>query len=137
MTNAFGDVTFTYHDTNGAGDDTITARFTDGDGTLRSATAHKHWVGPADTTKPSCGSMVVRRNSNPGGHDEADVTISDGGSGIASITNFTVTNGTASIPAFSPGAASVTVTVIKTVQGFTTRFEFDVTDVAGNTTHCV
>ena len=89
----------------------------------------------ADATKPSCGSFVVRRN--PGGHDEADVTITDAGSGIASITNFTVTNGTASIPAFSPGASSVTVTAIKATQGVTTFFEFDVTDVAGNTTHCV
>jgi hypothetical protein len=130
-----GDVTFTYHDTNGAGDDTITASFTDGGGSLRSATAHKHWVGAPDTTKPSCGSLVVHRH--PGGHDEADVTISDAGSGIASITNFIVTNGSASIPAFSPGAASVTVTAIKTVQGVNTHFEFDVTDVAGNTTHCV
>jgi hypothetical protein len=90
-----------------------------------------------DTTKPSCGSMVVRRDSSPGGHDEADVTVSDGGSGIASITNFTVTNGSASIPPFTPGAASVTVTAIKSVQGVNTHFEFDVTDVAGNTTHCV
>jgi hypothetical protein len=86
-----------------------------------------------DTTKPSCGSLVVHR----GAHDTADVTVSDAGSGIASITNFTVTNGSASIPAFSPGAPSVAVTANKTVQGVNTHFEFDVTDVAGNTTHCV
>ena len=30
----------------------------------------------------------------------------------------------------------MTVTAIKTIQGQTTTFEFDVTDVAGNTTHC-
>jgi hypothetical protein len=88
-----------------------------------------------DNTKPECGAFVIRRN--PGGHDEADVTLHDTGSGIASITNFVVTNGTASIPAFTQGASSVTVTAIKTVQGQTTRFEFDVTDMAGNTTHCV
>jgi hypothetical protein len=46
---ASGNVTFTYHDTNGAGDDTIKASFTDGNGSLQSATAQKHWVtGPAD-----------------------------------------------------------------------------------------
>jgi virginiamycin B lyase len=91
---------------------------------------------PADTTKPVCGSMVVRRGGGPGGADEADVTITDAGSGIASITNFTVSNGTFSIPPFSSGASSVTVTATKTTPGVPTRFEFDVTDVAGNTIHC-
>jgi hypothetical protein len=86
-----------------------------------------------DTTPPSCGTMVVHR----GAQDSADVTVSDSVSGIASITNFTVSNGSASIPAFTPGASSVTVTAIKTIQGVNTHFEFDVTDVAGNTTHCV
>jgi hypothetical protein len=91
----------------------------------------------ADTTKPSCGAMVVFRGRGPGGADEAEVTITDTGSGIASVTNFTVTNGTAHIPAFTPGATSVTVMARKTTQGQPTRFEFDVTDLAGNTTHCV
>jgi hypothetical protein len=46
---ASGNVTFTYHDTNGAGDDTIKASFTDAAGSLQSATAQKHWVtGPGD-----------------------------------------------------------------------------------------
>jgi hypothetical protein len=40
-----GDVSFTYLDTNGAGDDTIKASFTDAAGSLQSATATKHWVG--------------------------------------------------------------------------------------------
>ena len=55
-----------------------------------------------DTTGPECGAFVIRRN--PGGQDEADVTLHDNGSGIASITNFIVTNGTAIIPAFTQGA---------------------------------
>lgn len=91
---------------------------------------------PVDNTKPTCGSMVVRRGGGPNGEDEADVTISDTPSGIASITNFTVTNGTFSIPAFTPGASSVTVTATKTDPSQVTRFEFDVTDLAGNTIHC-
>jgi hypothetical protein len=91
---------------------------------------------PVDNTKPSCGSMVVRRGGVPGGEDEADVTVSDSGSGIASITNFTVSNGTFFIPPFTPGASSVTVTARKTDQNELTRFEFDVTDLAGNTIHC-
>jgi hypothetical protein len=43
-TDANGDVTFTYTDTNGAGDDTIKASFTDATGSLQSATAQKHWI---------------------------------------------------------------------------------------------
>ncbi len=39
-----GDVSFTYADTNGAGDDTIKASFTDSVGSLQTATAQKHWV---------------------------------------------------------------------------------------------
>ncbi|MGZ6952267.1 MAG: InlB B-repeat-containing protein [Acidimicrobiia bacterium] len=41
---ASGNVSFTYHDTNGAGDDTIKASFTDSAGSLQTATAQKHWV---------------------------------------------------------------------------------------------
>ncbi len=62
--------------------------------------------------------------------------ITDSGSGIASITNFTVTNGTYTIPAFTPGDKTITVTAIKTTQGQLTRFAFDATDVDGNTVHC-
>jgi len=43
-TDSNGDVTFTYHDTNGAGDDVITASFTDATGAPHSATAKKHWA---------------------------------------------------------------------------------------------
>jgi hypothetical protein len=44
VTDASGNVSFTYHDGNGAGDDTIKASFTDATGSLQSATAQKHWV---------------------------------------------------------------------------------------------
>jgi hypothetical protein len=43
---ADGNVSFTYADTNGAGDDTIKASFTDETGSLQTATAQKHWVSP-------------------------------------------------------------------------------------------
>jgi hypothetical protein len=39
-----GNVSFTYSDGNGAGDDTIKASFTDSAGSLQTATAQKHWV---------------------------------------------------------------------------------------------
>ncbi len=48
---ADGNVSFTYHDANGAGDDTIKASFTDSFGSLQTATAQKHWAsGPAGHT---------------------------------------------------------------------------------------
>jgi hypothetical protein len=43
-TDSSGNATFTYHDTNGAGEDTIKASFTDKKGSLQSATAVKHWT---------------------------------------------------------------------------------------------
>jgi HYR domain len=50
VTDASGNVSFTYSDANGAGDDTIKASFTDAAGSLQSATAQKHWVGVACPT---------------------------------------------------------------------------------------
>jgi len=44
ISDASGNVTFTYHDTNGAGDDTIKASFSDAAGSLQTATAQKHWT---------------------------------------------------------------------------------------------
>ena len=44
VTDANGDVAFTYLGANGVGDDTIKASFTDAAGSLQSATAQKHWV---------------------------------------------------------------------------------------------
>ncbi|MCA1689665.1 MAG: hypothetical protein LC720_04245, partial [Actinobacteria bacterium] len=41
VTDASGNVSFTYHDANGVGDDTIKASFTDAGGSLQSATAQK------------------------------------------------------------------------------------------------
>lgn len=46
MTDSSGSVTFTYSDTNGAGDDTILASFTDSHGTTQQASAAKHWMAP-------------------------------------------------------------------------------------------
>jgi hypothetical protein len=59
ITDASGNVTFTYHDTNGAGDDTITASFTDAAGALQSATAKKHWTAPTDQPINASGVAVA------------------------------------------------------------------------------
>ena len=48
LSDASGNVSFTYHDTNGAGSDTIKASFHDAAGSLQAATAAKDWVAPLD-----------------------------------------------------------------------------------------
>lgn len=53
-TDSNGDVSFTYHDTNGLGDDTIKASFTDAAGSLQSATAQKHWVTSSGCPEGMC-----------------------------------------------------------------------------------
>jgi hypothetical protein len=69
-------VSFTYSDNNGAGDDTITASFTDANGTKQQATAIKHWVGatppvitltPAEATNPAGTSHTVTAHVTRGG----------------------------------------------------------------------
>jgi hypothetical protein len=60
VTDSNGQVSFTYHDVNGAGDDTITASFTDTSGTKQQATATKHWAGgpPPDPPITAHGTTV-------------------------------------------------------------------------------
>ncbi len=48
-TDSSGNVTFTYLDANGPGDDTILASFTDTSGTTQQASAAKHWAAAADS----------------------------------------------------------------------------------------
>lgn len=50
VTDASGNVSFTYGDTNGAGDDTIKGSFTDARGSLQAATAAEHWKGDQPIT---------------------------------------------------------------------------------------
>jgi hypothetical protein len=52
VTDSSGNVSFTYHGDNGAGDDTIKASFTDAGGALQSATAMKHWVEAPQPPQP-------------------------------------------------------------------------------------
>jgi hypothetical protein len=58
-TDASGNVSFTYHDGNGAGEDTIKGSFTDASGSLQSATAKKTWTGGvADQAITASGTTV-------------------------------------------------------------------------------
>jgi len=66
-----GNVSFTYSDGAGAGDDTIKASFTDAAGSLQTATAQKHWVMSAthQLTVSKAGSGSGSVTSNPAGID--------------------------------------------------------------------
>jgi hypothetical protein len=59
------------------------------------------------------------------------------GSGLASISNVAIINGTVNVPNFPRGTtAMVLVVAIKTDPTKATEWSFDATDVAGRTTHC-
>lgn len=138
---ADGTTTFTYTGTN-AGNDTIVSCFdADANGTCGNtgdplASATKTWVA-ADTTPPTCGTTAVRR-AGATGHDQQDVTVKDGGSGLKTITNIVVSNGTVFVSPFTIGTTGpVILTATKTTQGVSTKWSFDATDVAGNVKHCV
>ncbi len=95
---------------------------------------------------PTCVVTAVRRPGSSGSAEQ-DVTVS-APSGIASIGNVLISNGqvftggssgTQIDPAgvSTPGhPTSLVLTAVKTAPGIGTVWSFDVTDVAGNTTHC-
>ena len=69
VSDANGNVTFTYTDSAGAGDDTIKSSFTDNFGSLQTATAQKHWI--AGTTRALTVTLVGSGSvaSTPSGID--------------------------------------------------------------------
>jgi hypothetical protein len=106
LSDASGNVTFTYHDTNGAGDDTIKASFTDAAGSLQTATAQKHWTGvtSAHTTltesaSPASGLAPLAvtftyNETNDGTDPISGVTVSGSSCGTAVyVSGDTNTNG--------------------------------------------
>ncbi len=65
-----GNVSFTYTDTGGPGDDTIKASFTDTAGSLQTATAQKHWVtGAHQLIVGKAGTGTGAVTSSPAGID--------------------------------------------------------------------
>ncbi len=82
-----GNVSFTYADANGAGDDTIKASFTDAGGSLQAATAQEHWVGVAESITAS-GSSVSSVEGAPFGGPVATVTDT---SATSTASEFTAT----------------------------------------------
>jgi len=68
---------------------------------------------------------------------QESVTVQDSGNGLASIGDVSITNGTVSIPAFARGTkGQVVVVATKTDPGLPTRWSFEATDVAGQTSFC-
>lgn len=65
VTDANGDVSFTYHDGNGAGDDTIIASFTGPGGTTEQASAAKHWVGVVEQPISATGTTISAVEGSP------------------------------------------------------------------------
>jgi hypothetical protein len=106
MTDSNGDVSFTYTDVNGAGDDTIKASFTDATGSLQAATAQKHWI--INTNKPpvaKCKDMTV----SAGTDCKADASIDAGSFDPDSGDTITVAQDPPG--PYSLGDTSVTLTV--------------------------
>ncbi len=85
------------------------------------------------SSSPTC--AVAALVLGPPAHQS--VTVEDTGSGLASITNVAISNGTVSIPAFARGTKGpVVVVATKIDQALPTHWSFDATDVAGHTTFC-
>jgi hypothetical protein len=111
VTDGNGEVTFTYLDANGAGDDTIKASFTDAAGSLQSATVQKHWVAPAGadiSVTKVCDTQAV-----PGDQFQCTVTVKNlGPSPATGVTvNITETGAVIAFATPSQGSCGATPTV--------------------------
>ena len=88
---------------------------------------------PPETVAPTCNVTALR----VGTPVEQDVTVRDTGSGLQSITNVQVVNGTTKPFTVTPGSkAPLVVTIRQTSATASTQWSFDATDVAGNVKHC-
>ena len=106
-TDANGDVSFTYPDTNGMGDDTIKASFTDATGSLQSATAQKHWIITNHPPVARCKSVTVPAAAFP--NCKAFASVDNGSFDPDPADTITITQ----VPAgpYPLGTTSVTLTV--------------------------
>lgn len=106
-TDANGNVSFTYPDTNGVGDDTIKASFTDATGALQSATAQKHWVITNHPPVARCKDVTVPAAAFP--NCKAFASVDNGSFDPDPADTITVTQ----VPAgpYPLGTTTVTLTV--------------------------
>jgi hypothetical protein len=135
---ASGSVAFTYADAAGAGDDTIKASFTDGNGSLQTATAQKHWetVATKSTSTTYTGGTSVQYSDavTLSGTllDTSGVPVGIAGKQL----DFTLGTQTASAgPTNAGGSASTSLTVTQlpgSVSTVATAFAGDATYAASN-----
>jgi hypothetical protein len=132
MTDASGNVKFTYTGGPTAGSDSIIASFTAG-GTTQTATATKTWVaGTADTIPPTC----ALTNVIAGPPAQIVVTVQDADDGLNTIT-YTATNATVVVDPFVPGTKNpVNITATKIDQTLSATLDVVATDMTGNRTVC-
>lgn len=133
-TDAGGNASFSYTSTL-TGTDTVEASFVDDSGNTKTSNdVTVTWTSTADTTPPTCRVLAIIRTPTM---QQEKVTVQDTGSGLASIYDIQITNGTVSVPAFTSGTTSpVVVTANKTDLSKTTKWSFHAKDVAGNSTFC-
>ena len=102
------------------------------DGPLGFAVEHGFAIFGLDIST-TCVVTALREGPPP----QQDVTVGDA-NGLDSIININITNGTVSVPEFTPGTTSpVVVTATKADPAMGTFWEFDTVDSLGNVHHCV
>ena len=112
ITDSAGDVSFTYHDTNGAGSDTIKASFVDAAHSLQAATAAKDWVAPLDADLRVVSKVDTADPVLLGSTFSYVVTV--GNAGPANATGVTVTDTLPAGLSFVSGAGCTNVGPIVT-----------------------
>lgn len=90
---------------------------------------------PPDDTAPSC--ELTAKGKTADGRTFIEVTVQDGGSGLASIVVAEAVNADVVVEPFAAGTTDpVTVTATKINQSASARVTLEATDVAGNVTVC-
>jgi hypothetical protein len=90
--------------------------------------------GSTDTSPPSC---ALTNTGTQNGKKFVEVTVQDTGSGLGSVTVTHATNGTVTLPSFTPGTTSPQIVkMVKKNQSLTSTLELHVADVAGNAIDC-
>ena len=106
-----------------------------------------HQAGNADYPAAPDVSQTITRDGQPptcrvtassnGPPARTEVTVQDAVTGLRSITNIHIADGTVAVASFAPGTiAAVVVTITKTAPSRPTVWAFDATDMVGNSARC-
>jgi hypothetical protein len=89
-----------------------------------------------DRAAPTTCAMTAVRRGVAGGKDQADIAVTSPG-GLAAINNAQISNGSLTVPTFTPGVKTpVVVTATKADEAGLTRFSFNALNLAGDTKFC-